>query len=334
MPDGRPVHRYTLTNAHGLVARIIDYGATVTELHILDRGGRLGDVVLGFDELAGYLGNRDYVGCTVGRVANRIAGGRFTLEGADYRLTRNDGPHHLHGGVRGFDKALWSAEPVEEAAGVRLTHTSPDGDEGYPGRLEVTVVMTLDDDDALVIDYTATTDRATPVNLTHHAYFNLAGEGDVLGHELAIHAQAWTPTDGTRIPTGELRPTRGTALDFAVPTAIGARLNQTPGGNGYDHSFVLEETGGGREAAARVYEPRTGRAMAMTTTEPGLQLYTGNAFDGSMTGKRGVRYGRHAGLALEAQHFPDAVNQPAFPGIILHPGRTYRQTTAYRFSAR
>jgi aldose 1-epimerase len=336
MPDGTPVQIYTLTSARRLIARITDYGAILTELHVPDRAGQLGDVVLGFDNLPQYLRGHPYFGCTVGRVANRIARGRFSLDGVDYALAPNNGPHHLHGGLVGFDKALWRGEPlVGPAIGVRFTHVSEDGDQGYPGRLEVAVVMSLTEADELVIDYTATTDRATPINLTNHSYFNLAGEGDILGHELELAAARYTPTDATLIPTGEMREVRGTPFDFTRPTAIGARLDQLrrkP--NGYDDTFVLNRSAPGLVLAARVHEPRSGRTLEMRTTEPGVQLYTGNYFDGSLTGKRGTVYGRHTGFTLEAQHFPDSVNHPAFPSTILRPGQTYRQTTSYRFSVR
>lgn len=332
MPDGTPVQIYTLTSARRLIARITDYGATITELHVPDRAGRLGDVVLGFDNLPQYLRGHPYFGCTVGRVANRIARGRFSLDGVDYALAPNNGPHHLHGGLVGFDKALWRGEPlVGPAIGVRFTHVSPDGDQGYPGRLEVAVVMSLTEADEFVIDYTATTDRATPINLTNHSYFNLAGEGDILGHELELAAARYTPTETTLIPTGELREVRGTPFDFTRPTAIGARLDQlgrTP--NGYDDNFVLDRSAPGLLLAARVHEPRSGRTLEMRTTEPGVQLYTANYFDGSLAGKRGIAYAPHAGFTLEAQHFPDSVNQPSFPSTILRPGQTYRQTTSYR----
>lgn len=334
LPDGRPVQRFSLTNAHGLVARVTNYGTIITELLVPDRAGQMGDVVLGFDTLAPYLEGHPYFGCTVGRVANRIARGRFTLDGTDYTLAVNNGPNHLHGGLVGFDKAVWAAAPLPgPVAGVKFTHVSPHGDEGYPGRLEVGVVMTLTDADALTIDYTATTDRATPVNLTNHSYFNLAGRGDVLGHELLLAAESYTPVDETGIPTGRIAPVLGTPLDFTRPTAIGARLDRRPE-RGYDHNFVI--TGAGRELklAARVFEPVTGRAMEVLTTEPGLQLYTGNYLDGTLTGKRDVRYLQHTGFSLEAQHYPDSVNHPTFPDTILRPGATYRQTTVYAFSVR
>jgi len=333
MPDGRPVQLFTLTNAGGLVARITNYGATITELLVPDRAGRLDDVVLGFDDLAGYLGSRDYIGCTIGRVANRIAGGRFTLGSGTHQLTLNDGANHLHGGRQGLDKVLWDAEPPPgKAAALRLSHGSPDGHEGYPGRLDITVVMTLTDAGELILDYTARSDRPTPINLTNHSYFNLSGQGDILGHELMIAASNYTPTDDRLIPTGAIAPVRGTPFDFTRSTAIGARLDERPAAQGgYDQNYVLDRNS---KVAARVYEPRSGRVVELMTTEPGVQLHTASFVEGAVSGKRQIRYGRHAGLALEAQHFPDSVNQPGFPGTILKLGETYRQTTTYKFSVR
>ncbi len=335
MPDGAPVRLFTLTNRNGCIARITNYGATITELHVPDHDGRLGDVVLGFDNLQQYLGNQHYIGCTIGRVANRIAAGRFTLDGEEHMLARNNGPNHLHGGETGFDKVVWGATPLASAvAGVKLTHVSPDGDEGYPGRLDVAVVMTLTDATELIIDYTATTDRATPVNLTNHTYFNLAGQGDILGHELTLRADSYIPTDDNLIPTGEVRPVKATPLDFTRPVPIGARFHQlTSHPGGYDHSFAINPAGKGLHLVARVFEPETSRAMEVTTTEPSVHLYTANFFDGTLIGKQGAAYPRHAGLCLEAQHFPDSVNQPAFPSTILRPGETYRQTTTYQFGS-
>jgi aldose 1-epimerase len=333
MPDGAPVHLFTLTNAHGLIARITNYGATITECHVPDRAGQLGDVVLGFDNLKQYLGCQHYIGCTIGRVANRIARGRFTLDGEVFTLARNNGPNHLHGGVKGFDKALWQAEPLPgPVAGVKFSHVSPDGDEGYPGRLDLAVVMTLTDDNELAIDYAAVTDRATPVNLTNHPYFNLVGQGDILEHELMLSADRYIVTDESLIPTGEIRPMKGTPLDFTRPMLIGARLDQlTSVPVGYDHTFAINRAGNRLALAARALEPHSGRVLEVTTTEPGVHLYTANFFDGAFTGKRGVGYPQHAGFSLEAQHFPDSVHQPAFPSTILRPGETYRQTTVYKF---
>jgi aldose 1-epimerase len=333
LPNGAAVDLYTLENASGLVAKVTNYGAIITELHVPDRHGKSGDVVLGFDNLPQYLRKHPYFGSTVGRFANRIAKGQFTLDGKTYTLALNNGPNHLHGGLKGFDKVLWKAEPQAGAA-VKFTYTSPDGEEGYPGTLAVVVTMSLTDANELRIDYGATTNKATPVNLTNHSYFNLAGEGDVLGHELMIAADYFTPPDSTRIPTGEIKAVKGTPMDFTRSLPVGARFSQiTDRPVGYDHNFVLNKRGEDLAVpAARVYEPKSGRVMEAYTTEPGVQLYTSNYFDGSLTGKRGIVYQQHAALCLEAQHFPDSVNQPKFPSVILRPGQTYRQTTTYKFS--
>lgn len=335
-PTGQRVDLFTLTNARGLVSKITNYGTIITELHVPDRRGRLGNVVLGFDNLAQYVNGHPYFGATAGRVANRIAKGRFQLDGKTYRLAVNNGPNHLHGGRKGFDKVVWAAEilPGQEAA-VKFTHTSADGDEGYPGNLAVTVVMTLTRADELRIDYTATTDKATPVNLTNHSYFNLAGGGNILGHELKLAAKAYTPLDAHSIPTGKIASVAGTALDFTKSKPIGrdfARLTERP--IGYDHNFVLN--GGGKKLApcATAYEPSTGRVMQVFTTEPGVQLYTANWFDGTLRGHGGRYFTQHSGFCLETQHFPDSVNQPKFPSVILRPGQTYRQTTVHKFSTR
>lgn len=334
---GKRVDLFTLTNAQGLSAKITNYGTIITELRVPDRKGRLGNIVLGFDNLRQYLaGNPSYLGCTVGRVANRTARGRFQLDGKKYKLAVNNGPHHLHGGVRGFDKVVWSAEIVKgREAAVAFTYLSRHGEEGYPGNLDVTVLMTLTNADELRIDYTATTDRATPVNLTNHSYFNLAGGGNVLDHELKVAAKAYIPVDGTSIPTGKQVPVAGTAFDFTKRKAIGrdfARLIGKP--IGYDHNFVLK--GGGQRLAgcATVYERTSGRVMEVRTTEPGVQVYTGNWLDGTQCGHSGIYYTQHSGLCLETQHFPDALHQPKFPSIILRPGQTYTTTTTYKFSTR
>jgi aldose 1-epimerase len=337
--DGRPVDLYVLTNAHGLKAKVITYGGIITELHTPDRNGKSGDVVLGFDSLKGYLAGHPYFGAIVGRVANRIAKGKFTLGGKVYQLAVNNGPNALHGGLQAFDKKVWKAEPVEGAdgPGVRLSYVSADGEEGYPGNLSVTVTYTLTNQDELRIDYKATTDKDTPVNLSNHSYVNLGGPGggDILGHELMLAADQYTPVDATLIPTGEIKPVKGTPLDFTTPTPIGARIDQLKGDpGGYDHNFVLRGGGKSLALAARVHEPKTGRVMEMYTTEPGVQFYTGNFLDGKLTGKSGVVYKKHAGFCLEAQHFPDSVNHPNFPSVILKPGNTYTQTTVYKFSAK
>src|ERR1051325_1809552 len=349
MPDGQPVALYTLTNANGLVAKVADYGTIVTELHVPDRMGQLSDIVLGFDNLAQYLKGHPYFGATVGRVASRIRNATFTLEGQTYQLATTNGPNHLHGGRKGCDKVVWRAEPQSDAA-VRFNYTSADGEEGYPGKLDVTVTMTLSDANELSIDYSATTDKPTPVNLTNHSYFNLAGTGDVLSHELMLAADYYTPTDASLIPTGEICPVKGTPLDFTTPRRIGSRfaeLKAEPIGN--DNNFVINRPDAAAGAAAippsgsalrslalaaRVYEPQSGRVMEVLTTEPAVQLYTSNFLNGSLTGKGGVVYRQHSALCLETQHFPDSVNHPNFPSIILRPGQTYRQTTVHRFSVR
>ncbi len=331
--DGTPVDLFTLTNGSGMRVRIITYGATVIELLAPDREGRYANVVLGFDNLAQYLAGHPYFGSTVGRVANRIARGRFVLDGVEYRLATNNGPNHLHGGNRGFDKVVWQAEMTKtgDDPAVKLSYRSRDGEEGYPGNLNCTVVYTVTQRDELRIDYTATTDRATPVNLTNHSYFNLSGPGSgtVLNHVLKLFADRYTPVDADLVPTGSILPVQGTAMDFTSPTAVGSRIAQVPGG--YDHNYVLRDAPSAvPQPAARVYDPQSGRWMEVETTEPGIQLYTGNFLDGTLRGRGGV-YVKHFGFCLEAQHFPDSVNQPLFPTVILRPGQVYRQVTIYRF---
>ena len=336
-PAGQAVELFTLTNPQGIEVRAITYGGIILSLRTPDRDGRLGDIVLGYDSLAGYLRASPYFGAIIGRYGNRIANGRFTLDGQTYALAANNGPNHLHGGIRGFDKVVWSAEPLEtdSAVGVVFTYTSPDGEEGYPGTLRVQVTYTLADDGKLAFDYLATADRATPVNLTQHSYFNLAGSGDVLGHELTIAASDFTPVDATLIPTGAVAPVDGTPFDFRTPTAIGARIAadhpQLANGLGYDHNFVLDREGPGLAPAARVVAPASGRTLDVWTTEPGLQFYSGNFLDGSITGKAGRVYAHRAGFCLETQHFPDSPNQPAFPSTILRPGEEYRSRTVFGF---
>jgi aldose 1-epimerase len=332
--DGAEVDLYTLTNRNGLTAKVTSYGAILTHLLVPDRSGNLGDVVLGFDTLEGYLGSHPFFGSTVGRVANRIARGEFELDGKVYHLAINNGPNSLHGGLKGFNRVLWNAEPQqgENGPSVRFSYLSRDGEEGYPGNLSVTVTYTLTDEDALEIRYTATTDQATPVNLTNHSYFNLAGEADILSHEMLLHADRFTPVDDTLIPTGEIRPVAGTPMDFTRPEAIGSRIGEVGGDpKGYDHNYVLNSGGDEKVRSARVREPRSGRVMEVYTTQPGVQFYTGNFLDGSITGKGGQSYGKHAGFCLETQHFPDSVHHPNFPSVILRPGDTYRQFTAYTF---
>ena len=333
LPEGTAVELYTLKNANGLVAKITNYGTIITELHVPGRNGKLGDIVLGFDNLPQYLQGHPYFGCTVGRVANRIAKGRFTLDGKVHTLALNDGPNHLHGGLKGFDKVLWQAEPQPGAVAVKFVYTSPAGEEGYPGTLAVGVTMSLTDANELRLDYTATTDQPTPVNLTNHSYFNLAGQGDVLAHELMLAADRYTPANAEFIPTGQIKPVKGTPMDFTSPQPIGARFSQLSGKPpGYDNNFVLNGGGKTLALAARVYEPRSGRVMEVSTTAPGLQFYTANFLDGSLTGKYGLVYRRHTALCLETQHFPNSVNQVKFPSIILRPGQTYRQTTVHKFA--
>jgi aldose 1-epimerase len=338
--DGTAVNLYRLENANGLRAALTDYGAILVSLEVPDRDGNLDNIVLGFKDIDGYLTRHPYFGATVGRYANRIAGGKFTVDGQEYTLAQNNGPNALHGGLKGFDKVVWDAEPADGGDGpsVAFSYLSPDGEEGYPGNLSVTVTYTLTNDDELRIDYEATTDKTTPVNLTHHSYFNLkgAGEGDVLDHVLMINADRYLPADDTLIPTGEIADVEGTPLDFTEPKPIGADIGRIEGdqfAGGYDHCLVLDkEQEGALTLAARVSEPSTGRVMEIHTTEPGVQLYTGNFLDGSVVGAEGTPYGKHAGFCLEAQHFPDSPNQPAFPDAILRPGETYTQTTVHRFS--
>lgn len=340
-PDGREVSLYTLTNRRGAEAKIITYGGTIVSLKVPDRRGRVGDVVLGFDDLEGYVAQDFYIGSIIGRYANRIANARFRLSGVEYKLAANNGAHNLHGGPRGFDKAVWEARPLASRAGasLELTYLSRDGEEGFPGNLSARVVYTLTDANELRVDYTATTDRDTVVNLTQHSYFNLAGEGagDILDHRLRIYARHFTPTDSTSIPTGRLRPVRATPFDFLSPARVGARIDaddeQLKFGNGYDHNFVVNGRAGVLRKAAEVYEPTTGRVMEVWTTEPGVQFYTGN-YLAVERGKNGKPYPRRTGFCLETQHYPDSPNQPAFPSAVLRKGGRYRTTTVYKFSAR
>jgi galactose mutarotase-like enzyme len=349
LPDGSAVELFTLSNGHGMQLAAMTYGGIIVSLRVPDRAGRPGDVVLGYDSLGGYLKSSPYFGAIVGRYGNRIARGQFTLAGKTYRLATNNGPNHLHGGVRGFDKVLWSAELFErgDSVGIVFRHTSPDGDEGYPGTLTASVTYTLTAGNEVIVDYQATTDQPTPVNLTQHSYFNLSGgdggEQDILGHELTIDADAFTPVDSTLIPTGAIAPVAGTPLDFRTPTAIGARIDQPDeqlrDGKGYDHNFVLKRGdvgawGSGLAHAAQLFEPSSGRVLDIYTTEPGLQFYSGNFLDGSITGKGGRVYRYRSGLCLETQHFPDSPNHPNFPSTILRPGEEYRSRTVWRFSLR
>lgn len=342
LPDGRVVEQFTLTNAHGVEVRAITYGAIITVIRTPDRAGHSDDIVLGFDSLAGYLNNTPYFGAIVGRYANRIARGQFTLAGATYHLAKNNGPNTLHGGLRGFDKVLWGADPVQtdSGAGLTLHYTSPDGEEGYPGTVAVRVTYTLTPRDELVVDYSATTDKATPLNLSQHTYWNLhgGGRGDILDHVVTLDASGYTPVDSTLIPTGEIAPVAGTPFDFRTPTAIGKRIEQPNEqlkfGRGYDHNWVLDGVGqgkGGLAQVAHVVDPVSGRALDISTTEPGVQFYSGNFLDGTIRGKGGAVYGHRGGLALETQHFPDSPNHPNFPSTILHPGEIFRSRTVFTF---
>jgi aldose 1-epimerase len=339
LPDGRPVDVFTLTNGRGLEVRAISYGAIIVSLHAPDRSGRLEDVVLGHDDLDGYLGASPYFGAVIGRYANRIARGQLSLDGRIHALAINDPPHHLHGGRRGFDKVVWDAEETAapSGAGLMLRYASPAGEEGYPGMLRAAVTYTLTDGNELRIDYAARTDATTVVNLSQHSYFNLAGagQGDVLGHELTIDAEHYLPIDGTSIPTGAVAPVAGTPFDFREPAAIGSRIaqadEQLAHGAGYDHNFVLRRRGPGLVAAARLVEPTSGRRLDVQTTEPGLQLYTGNRLDGRIRGKSGRVYPARAGLSLETQHFPDSPHHPEFPSTVLQPGQEYLSTTVFTF---
>ncbi len=338
--DGEAVDLFTLRSAQGMVVRITTYGGTVVSLEVPDRQGGSADVVLGFDTLEGYLGRHPHFGGIIGRYGNRIARGRFTLGGIEYVLARNDGENHLHGGIRGFDRVLWKGRDASTAAGpaVELSYLSKDGEEGYPGNLSTRVTYTLTDKNELRIDYEATTDKETVVNLTNHSYFNLAGQGagDILGHELVLDAARFTPLREGLMPTGDRLPVEGTPFDFRKATAIGARIGaadaQITLGKGYDHNFILDGESATLRPAARVVEAGSGRVMEVLTTEPGVQFYTGNFLDGSVKGKGGKSYGLRTGFCLETQHFPDSPNQPAFPSTALRPGRQYRTTTIYRFS--
>jgi aldose 1-epimerase len=336
-PEGKTVELFTLTNGK-ITAKVMTYGAILTELITPDRNGKPGDVVLGFDSLEGYLTPHPFFGATVGRVANRIGGAKFSLDGKDYKLAANNGPNTLHGGLKGFDKVLWKAEDVSSPAGpaVKFTYTSPDGEEGFPGTLSVAVTYTVTDQSELKIDYKATTDKSTPVVLTNHSYFNLAGpaSGTILDHELKLNAANYTPGDETMIPTGEIAPVKGTPLDFTTSTPIGSRISQIKADPvGYDHNFVIDADAKLPKPVAVVYEPKSGRVMEVMTTEPGIQFYTGNFLDGTVKGKGGVVYHKNQAFCLETQHFPDSVNHPSFPSTILRPGQTYTQTTIYKFSA-
>ena len=338
---GENVDLYTLRNSKGVEAKITNYGGILVSLKVPDRNGKFDDVVLGFNDLDSYVAKNDpYMGALIGRYGNRIAKGRFTLNGVEYKLAVNNGENHLHGGIKGFDKVVWTGREMKTTAGpaVLLTYLSKDGEEGYPGNLSVRVVYTLTNNNELKIDYSATSDKDTVTNLTHHSYFNLAGEGngDILSHVVKINADRFVPTDAGSIPTGELKSVTGTPFDFLKPMTIGARINQDDEqlkfGNGYDHTWVIN--GRGMRLAAEAYEATSGRVMQVWTTEPGVQFYTGNFLNGTLTGKSGKVYARRNGFCFETQHYPDSPNQPSFPTTTLKKGATYKSTTIYRFSSR
>ena len=339
MADGQVVDLITLRNQAGLEMKVLTYGGTILSIRMPDRTGALDDIVLGFDTLAPYLDQSPYFGCLIGRYCNRIAKGKFTLDGRTYALATNNGPNHLHGGKKGWDKVLWTAAPFQHAdgVGVKLSYTSRDGEEGYPGNVNANVTYTLTDRSELVVEYHATTDKPTIINLTQHSYFNLAGAKatDILGHELMLNADRYTPVDATLIPTGELASVEGTPFDFRTSTPIGARINssheQLKRGLGYDHNFVVKREATAVARAARVFDPLTGRTLEITTTEPGIQFYSGNFLDGKLTGKGGRVYGHRSGFCLETQHYPDSPNHPTFPTTTLRPGVEYRSKTVFTF---
>jgi len=338
LPDGRAVDRWTLTNSNGMEIQALTYGGIITSIRVPDRSGKLDDVVLGYDTLDSYIRNPSYFGAIVGRYANRIANARFTLDGMEYVLATNSRPNHIHGGVRGFDKQVWAAKEGDAARGasVALTYRSADGEEGYPGNVTVMVSYTLTDKNELIVEYHATTDKATPINLTQHSYFNLAGAGsrDVLDHEVTIHADRFTPSDAALIPTGDISSVEGTPFDFRKPTKIGARINdsseQLRQASGYDHNYVIQRQGAGLVPAARVVEPTTGRVLEVSTTEPGVQFYTANTLNA--VGKGGRAYRKNFAFCLETQHYPDSPNKPQFPSTILRPATEYSSMTVYAFS--
>lgn len=337
-PDGHPVFLYSLI-ADEIEVRITNYGGAITSINVPDRNGNLGDVVLGYETLPEYTKNPRYLGALIGRHANRIALGKFTLNDVTYQLVQNNGPNHLHGGIKGFDKVVWQAsEAVEDGRAVlRLNHLSKDGEEEYPGNLKTSVKYTVSDKGELQIDYGAVTDKTTIVNLTNHSYFNLAGSGTILNHQLTLHADAFTPIGPDLIPIGEIRDVEDTPMDFLNQTAIGERIDepydQLGFAGGYDHNFVLKNFTGLLRPAAKVYESTSGRTLQVLTTQPGMQFYSGNFLDGSLKGKRGAVYVKRAGMCLEPQHFPDSPNHPHFPTTVLEPGDQYKQTTVFRFGA-
>ena len=338
--EGKKITLYTLTNSHHMEVRAMNYGAIIVSLRVPDRKGQVADIVLGHDTLEGYFDNSPHLGGLVGRYANRIANGSFTLDGVKYSLPKNNGPNTLHGGIKGFDQAVWQGAPLKGKTGVAFSYLSKDGEEGFPGNLKVKVTYALTEANELLIDYEATTDKPTVLNLSQHSYFNLAGEGtgNILDHEVMINADRFTPVDSTMIPTGELRPVKGTPLDFTTQTKVGARIDdnyeQLVLGKGYDHNFVINGKAGGLGFAARAYEPTSGRVIEISTDQPGVQFYTGNFLDGTVTGKQGHVYKQRYGLCFETQHFPDSPNHPEFPSTVLRPGETFHSRTIWRFSAR
>jgi aldose 1-epimerase len=339
---GKNVDLYMMTNANGLKASIMTYGGTMVSLEVPDKNGKLGDILLGCDTVDGFVKNTSYLNALIGRYGNRIGKGQFTLDGKTYKLAVNNGVNHLHGGLKGFDKVIWTATPVEtkEGVGLKLTYLSKDMEEGYPGNLKIEVVYTLTNKDELEIEYTATTDKPTICNLTNHNYYNLTCcKRDILGHELMINAEKFTPVDSGLITTGELRLVKGTPMDFTKPTAVGARINandeQIKFGPGYDHNWVLNKKKAGKLThAATLSDPESGRVMEVWTTEPGVQFYSGNFLDGSIIGKGGIAYKKWGGMCLETQHFPDSPNKPEFPTTVLRPGEVYKTTTIQRFTTK
>jgi aldose 1-epimerase len=332
--EGDEVQIFCLTNNQGMEIKIINYGGIIVAINVPDRDGKVGDVVLGHETLEGYLNRTRYLGALIGRYANRIARGKFILDGSEYSLTINNGRNHLHGGLRGFDKVVW--QPSQLSDGLQLTYLSRNGEEGYPGDLTATVTYVLSEANELRIEYLATTDKATVVNLTNHSYFNLAGADTILDHELTINADGFVAVDKDLIPTGEIRSVKDTSLDFTVATTIGARIfdgyEQLLPAGGYDHNFVLRTRTGQFKKAATLYEPNTGRVLEVSTTQPGMQFYSGNFLDGGIIGKRGRAYIKHSGCCFEPQHFPDSPHHPNFPTTVLRPGEEYRHTTLFKFS--
>ncbi|HEY6766765.1 MAG TPA: aldose epimerase family protein [Candidatus Sulfotelmatobacter sp.] len=338
--NGRPIYLFTLTNSHGLELKAMNYGGIIVSLRVPDRKGQLADIVLGHDAFEGYVPNPPFLGAIIGRYANRIANGTFTLDSKKYTLEKNNGPNTLHSGTNGFDKQVWDGEPMKGKSAIVFTYLSKDGESGFPGNLKVKVSYTLNDENELVVDYEATTDQSTVINLTQHSYFNLSGEGsgDILNTEMQLNASRFTPVDDNLIPTGELRPVKGTPLDFTTPMKIGARIDdkydQLVLARGYDHNFVIDRKGTGLELVARAYDPASGRVLEVSTTQPAVQFYTGNFLDGTVTGKKDHVYNRRNAFCLETQHYPDSPNHPDFPTTTLRPGETFHSQTVFKFSTR